>query len=342
MVLSSRKKLRKHFSMFIFSLILTSIGSLTWKNVTISSFISSVVLVYTMWFFIDLILVIFYNPKHNFKTSYLNFIILFIISCVFTIIVYFILTYATGYIVLGSYSFSKAYKDSINHVFTKNLEFIVILPFFIFIFERWKKSSLNEEKMKSEALKYQYETLKNQVNPHFLFNNLNSLSSLMHKDLKQADEFIKIFSEIYRYVLAQRNIDFVPLKSEIEFIKSYFYLQNLRDSEKVQLDINIANYNFQIIPVSLQILVENAIKHNAATREEPLLISIELVDNKWIYVKNNLQMKPVMGGSEKVGLENLKSRYLILAKKEVIIEKTVNEFLVKIPLIPSKDESTNI
>ncbi len=190
-----RKKLSKHFTMFTFSLILNAVGSLTWASKPshfsfIIAFISSVVFVYIMWVIIDLILIIFYSPKHNFKTSYLNFLLLFLISFVFTIILYYIFTCVTGYILYGSYSFSEAFEDSINNVFTNSLEFIIIMPFFIFIFERWKKSSLNEEKIKSIALKYQYETLKNQVNPHFLFNNLNSLSSLMHKDLKEADKFI--------------------------------------------------------------------------------------------------------------------------------------------------------
>jgi len=203
----------------------------------------------------------------------------------------------------------------------------------IFFYIIWRKSILREQKLNEEKLKFQNETLKNQVNPHFLFNSLNTLSSLVNTQTEIAESFIKRLSSIYRYILENSPKDKVPLSLEIEFIKDYFYLNKIRDEEKIELDIKISDADgYEILPVSLQLLIENAIKHNMATRESPLKILVYLEDS-YIVVKNNLQKMASQPVSSKTGLKNLGERVRLTIGKELIVEEKTNEYLVKVPLI---------
>ena len=343
-----KKTIRKHAILISVSIIISLISSISWDTSGVSIrliLIINIIGIYLIWLGTEFIFRKVYKAMQGFKIDYLIIALIFILSFIYSLVILYLGNYAIGYFAFSFTSFFGVFKTALSQLTISNIVFLLLLPllpFFFYSFEHWKKSAVNEEKMKSEALKYQYETLKSQVNPHFLFNNLNSLSALMHKDIKQADKFIKTFSEIYRYVLAHRDVDFVHLKNEIEFVEAYFYLQSIRDTNKVQMDIIIDDYKYKIIPVSLQLLIENAIKHNSATNENPLKISISIENSGWISVKNNLQLKPFFGNSEKVGLENLKARYFILLQKEVIIEQTDDEFIVKIPLIRNENKTTDI
>ena len=203
----------------------------------------------------------------------------------------------------------------------------------IFIVLLWQASLKREQKLREEKLIFQNETLKNQVNPHFLFNSLNTLSALVSTQPEVAEEFINRLSSIYRYILENSSKDRVPLAVEISFISDYFYLHKIRDDGKIQLEILINDPdNYEILPVSLQILVENAVKHNKATRESPLKISI-YIENKHVVVKNNLQKMGVNLPSTKIGLKNLAQRVNLITGKVLIIEETNTDFIVKIPLL---------
>ena len=152
-----------------------------------------------------------------------------------------------------------------------------------------------EQKLREENLIFQNETLKNQVNPHFLFNSLNTISSLIHSQPEAAEKFINNLSSFYRYILENGQKDKVPLRSELDFLKEYFSMHEVRDEKKIFLNIDVMEPgNYEILPVSLQILLENAIKHNIATRENPLTISIYIEDQS-IVVKNNLQKMSFAG-----------------------------------------------
>ena len=171
----------------------------------------------------------------------------------------------------------------------KATSFGLILGTAIFIFMQWQAALKREQMLREENLIFQNATLKNQVNPHFLFNSLNTLSSLISMQLGIAENITKRLSSIYRYILENISKDKVPLEAELSFIRDYFFLHKIRDDEKIELDVKVNGTDkFEILPVSLQILVENAIKHNRATREEPLKISI-YVEDQQIVVKNNLQ-----------------------------------------------------
>jgi two-component system, LytTR family, sensor kinase len=203
----------------------------------------------------------------------------------------------------------------------------------IFIFLQWQDALQREQRLKEENLIFQNETLKNQVNPHFLFNSLNTLSSLISTQPEIADDFIKRFSSIYRYILENLSRDRVPLGVELSFIKDFFFLHQIRDKEKIELEIDVKESDkFEILPVSLQILVENAIKHNKATREEPLKISIFIEDHQ-IVVKNNLQKMASQIKSTGIGLKNLGERVKLISGKNLVIEETSSDFIVKVPLV---------
>jgi two-component system LytT family sensor kinase len=203
----------------------------------------------------------------------------------------------------------------------------------IFIIIQWQDALKREQKLREENLVFQNETLKSQVNPHFLFNSLNTISSLIQSDPEKAEQFINNLSSVYRYVLENSRKDKVPVQSELELLNRYFDLHRVRDEEKISLSIDYSNAdNFQILPVSLQILLENAIKHNSATKENPLRISINF-ENQYIVMKNNLQKKATRLKSTGIGLKNLAERVRLITGKALIIEENDNSFTAKIPLL---------
>jgi hypothetical protein len=203
----------------------------------------------------------------------------------------------------------------------------------IFFYVIWRKSIMREQKLREENLIFQNETLKNQVNPHFLFNSLNTLSSLVKTQTEIAEHFIGRLSSIYRYILENSTKDRVPLKAEIAFVEDYFYLHKIRSEGKILLSIDInEGAGYEILPVSLQLLIENAIKHNMATLEKQLKIAIYL-EGRNVVVKNNIQKMATQMVSTKIGLKNLGERIRLITGKEIIVEETNNDFLVKVPLL---------
>ncbi len=203
----------------------------------------------------------------------------------------------------------------------------------IFLFILWQDGLKREQKLKEENLIFQNETLKNQVNPHFLFNSLNTISSLVKSQPEKAEQFINDLSSVYRYILENAFKEQVPLQQELDFIKGYFDLYRVRDEGKMTLTIDAMDSSrYHVLPVSLQILVENAIKHNIATRENQLNISVHFEDQN-IVVRNNLQRKATNVRSTAVGLKNLSERIRLSTGKPMIIEETDSYFTVKVPLI---------
>ena len=202
-----------------------------------------------------------------------------------------------------------------------------------FFYVQWADALKREQKLREEKLVFQYETLKNQVNPHFLFNSLNALSSLVKKDAALSEKFIQKLSSIYRYILDNNQKELVPLSDELEFVRNYFYLQKIRDEDKIELNINLEETDgVKILPVSLQIIVENAFKHNSATRKKPLIVSIEFENPSTIKVTNNVQLKSNWSGSSKTGLKNLSERCRLILGKKVEIQKSAEVFVVKLPV----------
>lgn len=209
----------------------------------------------------------------------------------------------------------------------------IMLGAIAFFYFQWQDALKREQKLREEKLIFQYETLKNQVNPHFLFNNLNALSSLLHQDVDLADRFIQKLSSTYRYILENEDTELVNLAEEIKFVEDYFYLQKIRGQEKVLLDIRIASADkYEILPISLQLLVENALKHNSASRTQPLRIVISQEEGDIIIVKNKLQRKTKLEPSSRIGLKNLSARVKLTLGKDVEVRETQDEFIVKVPV----------
>jgi two-component system LytT family sensor kinase len=216
------------------------------------------------------------------------------------------------------------------------ITFIIALTLYVSdFFKAWRESVKNEEKFKRESLAFQYESLKNQVNPHFLFNSLNVLSSLVMKDQEGSVQFIRQLSEVYRYVLEQKDKEVVDLDTEIKFVESYIYLQKIRYADNLIIDISpdvSAHSGMQVIPMSVQMLVENAIKHNIISADEPLTIKISM-EAGYLMVRNNLQVRHTVPETGNIGLKNIKSRYEYLTNKEFQVINNGDEFVVKVPLI---------
>ena len=203
----------------------------------------------------------------------------------------------------------------------------------IFLVIQWQDALKSVQKLVEQNLIFQNETLKNQVNPHFLFNSLNTLSSLVSTQPEIAEKFISRLSSIYRYILENSSKDRIPLELELSFIRDYFFLHKIRDDEKIELEIQVSDPGkFEILPISLQGLIENAIKHNKATREEPLKIII-FIEGQEIVVKNNLQKMASQVRSTGIGLKNLAERVKLITGRDLFIEETNIYFLVRIPLL---------
>lgn len=206
----------------------------------------------------------------------------------------------------------------------------------IVFFVNWRKSVIVQEQMKREQLTLQYETLKSQVNPHFLFNSLNSVTSLIKSDPDKAILFVKKLSDVFRYVLEQKDNELTTLDAELNFLESYIFLQKIRFGENLIVNVDVAEVNYYVIPLSLQMLIENALKHNIVSKEFPLTINIHSKDGNYIVVSNNLRKKPVVGSSN-IGLENIRSRYGFFTGNPVVVTETENEFRVEIPLLSKKN-----
>lgn len=202
----------------------------------------------------------------------------------------------------------------------------------ILFFKNWKETAVQQEKLKRIQLNLQYETLKSQVSPHFLFNTLNSLTSLISTNPEKAIDFVKKLSEVYRYVLDQKDHELVDLASELKFVESYVFLQKIRFETNLDVQINVNPQNFKVIPLSVQMLVENAIKHNEISDRKPLQIKIFSTDDNFLIVENQLQKKPYTEGSG-TGIQNIRERYEFFTSKKVVIFENMEKYLVSIPLL---------
>ena len=209
-----------------------------------------------------------------------------------------------------------------------------------FLFSRWKTSIVEIEKYKKEKAEFHLGMLQAQLNPHFLFNSLNTLSSLIYESKDLAAEFTRELADVYRYVLDSRNKELVSLKEEKTFTDSFIKLYRIRFDKKLTINFNIAITNKLLVPpLIMQLLIENAVKHNIVSQNKPLTIDIFQKDNL-IIVKNNLQEKRSTSYSTEVGLDNIINRYKYFTDNKVAISKTETEFIVEIPII-SVDEQKN-
>lgn len=188
-----------------------------------------------------------------------------------------------------------------------------------------------QEALKRESLHHKYEALKNQMSPHFLFNSLSVLSALVEQDKEKSQTFIRQLSDVYRYVLEQKGEELVPLEKEMEFVRAYIYLHQIRHDNSLKVEMNMAHLQGYVIPMSIQLLVENALKHNEASEKNPLTLSILRTDTDTIEVHNTYQPKTGIAGNG-LGLSLLKKRCLFMLGREVHIQNQDGIYRVMLPI----------
>lgn len=223
----------------------------------------------------------------------------------------------------------------INYWFSLTISVIVTTAFYIFYYYKSKQDNkVKEQKVIAGTASAKFDALKNQLDPHFLFNSLNVLTSLIEEHPENAQKFTTSLSKVYRYVLEQKNKDLVTVDEELKFAKTYMSLLKMRFEDSIVFDIpeQSTNPESKVVPLSLQLLLENAVKHNIVTSSKPLHIKI-YEDRGMLIVENNLQAKQVLKKSSGVGLNNIKQRYRLLTNKQVSIGETKNTFIVAIPML---------
>ena len=199
---------------------------------------------------------------------------------------------------------------------------------------------INAERQSKEAILSQFETLKNQVNPHFLFNCLNALASLVHDDPDMAEDFISKLTKVYRYVLEHKEKILVDLSEEVRFMRDYFFLQKTRFGPSLLLieELNPESLDRQVPPLTLQLLAENAIKHNIISREQPLTIEIRSESEDVLVVQNTLQIREAGVTSTGIGLKNLSDRYGLLSNRQPEFVSEEGKYVVRVPLLEREGE----
>lgn len=204
----------------------------------------------------------------------------------------------------------------------------------IYFYKKSQEKKVKEQKIIAGTASAQFESLKNQIDPHFLFNSLNVLSSLIEENPENAQRFTTSLSKVYRYVLEQKDKELVPVSEELAFAKTYMNLLKMRFENSLfyKMPQEVPNPESKVVPLSLQLLLENTVKHNIVSEQKPLYIRIKIVENNLV-IENDLQKKEVLGDRKGVGLQNIINRYGILTHRKVLIEETKNQFSVSLPIL---------
>lgn len=213
--------------------------------------------------------------------------------------------------------------------------FIVHVYETVFLVRQTASDAVKKEQLERLKLQAELEALKNQIDPHFIFNSLNTLSHLIEEKPAKAKQFNENLADVYRYILLNKSRGLVMLQEEMDFLYDYFSLLKIRFENAIQLDVNIPAFvmsNYLVPPISLQVLIENATKHNEFSDDDPMIICIEIKDED-LLVHNKLQHKVLRRPSTKTGLQNLVERYKLTTGREVIVKENENSFTVGLPLL---------
>lgn len=272
------------------------------------------------------------STKNKIKILVLFFAAAAVITTVFTSAVVFLVS-----MVLHKHSFTETImplKLNLIYAWLANLLFH-LLHAIRFYFNEYKTKLLEAEELKRMTAQAELQLVKSQINPHFLFNNLNVLSALVMKNNNEANRFIEEFSKVFRYILNNHDKELVDVRTELNYVKPYIFLLEKRFAEGLHIEVNIPQEkeNFYIIPASLQMLIENAIKHNVVSKSRPLHIDVHVNGNNTIIVSNNFQPRESVDGSTKIGLKNIIKRYLLVSGRKVEVYKDEAEFTVTLPLL---------
>ena len=226
--------------------------------------------------------------------------------------------------------------ESMTFYYTATIITIAVSMFFhaFYFYQQLQKNKIKEQKVIAGTASAKFDALKNQLDPHFLFNSLNVLTSLIDENPQSAQKFTTALSKVYRYVLEQKNKDLVTVDEELKFAKTYMSLLKMRFEDSIVFEIpeQASDPESKVVPLSLQLLLENAVKHNMVTTSKPLHIKIS-ESNGLLIVENNLQPKQIVKKSSGVGLDNIRQRYDLLTDKKVKINQQAERFAVAIPML---------
>jgi sensor histidine kinase YesM len=248
-----------------------------------------------------------------------------------------VVTFILDYLLVNIWQLKVSAEENLFEGFQHSLAptFVVGLIYETnFFFTGWKDYMIKTEALARVNVQSQLDSLKSQLDPHFLFNSLNTLAALIDDTNVDAQEYLSKLADVYRYVLVNREKNTVSIADEIAFIDAYVYLNKTRFRENLEVEMQVPKetYQQQIAPLSLQILIENAIKHNIISKDKPLKIKV-LWQNDYLIVENNLQEKRILEQSTKVGLQNITNRYKLLSSQPIEIEKTSQFFTVRLPIL---------
>ena len=240
-------------------------------------------------------------------------------------------------VVLGAMSFDEflAFQSVSYYAVTVLIALVVSVIFYlVYYYKSRQEDRVQEQRIIAGTASAQFDALKNQLDPHFLFNSLNVLNSLIEEDPHQAQRFTTSLSKVYRYVLEQKNKELIPIAEEFAFARIYVDLLRMRFEDSIEFHLPEVTENPEglLVPLSLQLLLENAVKHNAATPEAPLVIEIRERQGV-VEVINRLQERPRLSASSGVGLQNIVRRYALLSDRKVQILKSEAEFRVELPVL---------
>jgi sensor histidine kinase YesM len=303
----------------------------------ILSFIAGLIMVYP-----NLALIQYMNKRFPWrKKMYQRFFIQFPLTVVEGILITPIIVIPAGLFFSMEYDF----QTNLNNAY-----YLILLNFFLMVvlealiyFNESSLAKQEAENLEKELSQIRFEVLKSQINPHFMFNSLNVLSGLIDSDVKKAQQFIDEFSHVYRYVLETIEQPVIKLEKELDFMRSYLFLQQIRYGEMLSYSVSIPAHLLKKVlpPLSLQVVLENAIKHNIINKSKPLNIAI-YNENTFLVVKNNIQPKISSGNSTGLGLRNLVKRYALISRFVPVFSIENNNYIAKLPLINTEsDERTD-
>jgi len=269
----------------------------------------------------------------------------FVFSFFLTLIMIFLLRIFEDVIIeKNSFEYFIQNERAANYIVASVIAIVVLLGIHAFYFYKaYNENRVKEQKIIAGTANAKFESLKNQIDPHFLFNSLNVLSSLIEENPDNAQQFTTSLSKIYRYVLEQKDKELVTVAEELAFAKTYMNLLKMRFENSITYEIptDFDNSEAKVVPLSLQLLLENTIKHNVVSENKPLNIKIYIKDN-FLVVENNLQKKEVLQDRKGVGLQNIVSRYAILSERKVLIDENKETFAVYLPILTKQISAMKI
>ena len=272
----------------------------------------------------------FPREQHNNVRLWFTVFLYMLITCLSVTLIYWLYD-ITNF--LGCEFYTSNYRVAIVAGLVVNT-FVTFMQEGVERFEKWKVTITENEQLKKEYMQSQLLGLKSQINPHFLFNSLNTLSSLINEDEKEAEDFLDQMSKVYRYLLRNNEEELVTLQTELHFIESYFYLLKMRHGRGLELQVQVQPDDLDKLlpPLTLQMVIENTLNNNVVTKDEPIITQIVSTEGDWLEIRNNIHRKHDECGLTE-NIDNITNKFWLLCQKKVAIIENVDERLIRIPLI---------